>query len=207
MKPKGMTSQRTILFRRNVNRTNEEWAHFLEGYRGWLMDFDMEEFGDDWHTAEDIVSEIYLNIIREPLITNLRPVDSFRHTLLTLCKRKHRTVVKPWRSGLTEKLCVALRLTQHTQSDALLDIALGFADLVEADLMDKTRDGGRSFTTFSLDDLKRWRKLRAAGPDAKAKDVAKKIGVDKSLLSRSCKKVNEHVVARVKEIMKRKGFK
>ena len=38
MKSKGKTSQRTILFRRNINRDNEEWAHFLEGYRKWLMD-------------------------------------------------------------------------------------------------------------------------------------------------------------------------
>ena len=46
MNRKGKTSQRTILFRRNVNRDNEEWAHFLEGYRKWLMDWDMLEFGD-----------------------------------------------------------------------------------------------------------------------------------------------------------------
>ena len=32
MKRKGRTSQRTILFRQNVNRDNEEWAHFLEGF-------------------------------------------------------------------------------------------------------------------------------------------------------------------------------
>ena len=36
MKSKGKTSQRTILFRQNINRDNEEWAHFLEGYREWL---------------------------------------------------------------------------------------------------------------------------------------------------------------------------
>ena len=53
MKRKGKTSQRTILFRQNVNRDNEEWAHFLEGYREWLMDWDMTTYGDDWHTAED----------------------------------------------------------------------------------------------------------------------------------------------------------
>ena len=51
MKRNGRTSQRTILFRRNVNRNNEEWAHFLEGYREWLMEWDMLEYGDDWHTA------------------------------------------------------------------------------------------------------------------------------------------------------------
>ena len=39
MERKGKTSQRTILFRQNVNRDNEEWAHFLEGYRKWLMDW------------------------------------------------------------------------------------------------------------------------------------------------------------------------
>ena len=47
MKRKGRTSQRTILFRRNVNRDNEEWAHFLEGYREWLMEWDMLEYGDE----------------------------------------------------------------------------------------------------------------------------------------------------------------
>ena len=43
MKSKGKTSQRTILFRQNIDRDNEEWAHFLEGYRKWLMDWDMLE--------------------------------------------------------------------------------------------------------------------------------------------------------------------
>ena len=47
MKRKGRTSQRTILFRRNVNRDNEGWAHFLEGYREWLMEWDMLEYGDE----------------------------------------------------------------------------------------------------------------------------------------------------------------
>ena len=27
------TSQRSLLFRQNVGRTEEEWAHFLDGYR------------------------------------------------------------------------------------------------------------------------------------------------------------------------------
>ena len=27
------TSQRSLLFRQNVGRTDEEWAHFLDGYR------------------------------------------------------------------------------------------------------------------------------------------------------------------------------
>ncbi|MBQ0031643.1 MAG: hypothetical protein KBT68_02450, partial [bacterium] len=124
MKRKGRTSQRTILFRRNVNRDNEEWAHFLEGYREWLMEWDMLEYGDDWHTAEDVVSEIFLGIIMEPLITTLRPNDSFRHTLIVLCKHAHRDLTKPWRKGLVEKLCGALRLTRRTRSDALLDSAL-----------------------------------------------------------------------------------
>ena len=95
MKSKGKTSQRTILFRQNIDRDNEEWAHFLEGYRKWLMDWDMLEYGDDWHTAEDIASEIFLGIILEPLITNLRPDDSFRHTLIVLCKHAHREFTKP----------------------------------------------------------------------------------------------------------------
>ena len=47
MKRKGKTSQRTILFRQNVNRDNEEWAHFLEGYREWLMDWDMTTYVND----------------------------------------------------------------------------------------------------------------------------------------------------------------
>ena len=37
------TSQRSLLFRQNVGRTEEEWAHFLDGYRqarfhfGWRL--------------------------------------------------------------------------------------------------------------------------------------------------------------------------
>ena len=27
------TSQRSLLFRQNVNRTEAEWVHFLDGYR------------------------------------------------------------------------------------------------------------------------------------------------------------------------------
>ena len=75
------TSQRSLLFRQNVNRTEAEWVHFLDGYRKALIEFDMKKFGDDWHTAEDIVEEIFLNIVREPRITALRPQDSFRHVL------------------------------------------------------------------------------------------------------------------------------
>ena len=63
------TSQRSLLFRQNVNRTEAEWVHFLDGYRDALIEFDMKKFGDDWHTAEDIVEEIFLNIVREPRIT------------------------------------------------------------------------------------------------------------------------------------------
>ena len=62
MKRKDRTSKRTLLFRQNINRDNEAWAHFLEGYRKWLMEWDMLEYGDDWHTAEDIVSEIFVGI-------------------------------------------------------------------------------------------------------------------------------------------------
>ena len=214
MKSKGKTSQRTILFRQNINRDNGEWAHFLEGYRKWLMDWDMLEYGDDWHTAEDIVSEIFLGIILEPLITNLRPDDSFRHTLIVLCKHAHREFTKPWRKGLVEKLCAALRLSRRTRSDAVIDAALGLIELVEADLLDRTRDGTRAFKTFSKEDLKRWRMLREAEEKvvkdkvkAKAREVAKKTNVTPSTFSKSIKKVNEYVVEYVKEIMKRRGIR
>ena len=212
MKSKGKTSQRTILFRQNIDRDNEAWAHFLEGYRKWLMDWDMLEYGDDWHTAEDIVSEIFLGIILEPLITNLRPDDSFRHTLIVLCKHAHREFTKPWRKGLVEKLCAALRLSRRTRSDAVIDAALGLIELVEADLLDRTRDGTRAFKTFSKEDLKRWRMLREAEEKAvkdkvkaKAREVAKKTNVTPSTFSKSIKKVNEFVVEYVKETMKRRG--
>ena len=56
------TSQRSLLFRQNVNRTEAEWVYFLDGYRKALIEFDMKKFGDDWHTAEDIVEEIFLNM-------------------------------------------------------------------------------------------------------------------------------------------------
>ena len=42
------TSQRSLLFRQNVNRTEAEWVHFLDGYRKALIEFDMKKFGDDW---------------------------------------------------------------------------------------------------------------------------------------------------------------
>ena len=84
--------------------------------------------------------------------------------------------------------------------------------------MDRTRDGKRAFKTFSKEDLKRWRTLREAEAkvevkvDAKAKakvkakEVAKKMGVSLSAFSKSCKKVNEFVVERVKEILRRRGI-
>ena len=105
------TSQRSLLFRKNVGRTEEEWAHFLDGYRDALIEFDMKKFGDDWHTAEDIVEEIFVDIVREPLITAMRPQDSFRHVLINMCKQKHKSFTKPWRRRLAERLCVALSLT------------------------------------------------------------------------------------------------
>ena len=41
------TSQRSLLFRQNVNRTEAEWVHFLDGYRKSLIEFDMKKFGDE----------------------------------------------------------------------------------------------------------------------------------------------------------------
>ena len=35
------TSQRSLLFRQNVNRTEAEWVHFLDGYRQALIEFDI----------------------------------------------------------------------------------------------------------------------------------------------------------------------
>ena len=134
------TSQRSLLFRQNVNRTEAEWVHFLDGYRKALIEFDMKKFGDDWHTAEDIVEEIFLNIVREPRITALRPQDSFRHVLINMCMQKHKSFTKPWRRRLAERLSVALCLTMRTQDDARREIAAGFLDLVLADLADATRD-------------------------------------------------------------------
>ena len=122
------TSQRSLLFRQNVNRTEEEWVHFLDGYRKALIEFDMKKFGDDWHTAEDIVEEIFLNIVREPRITALRPQDSFRHVLINMCMQKHKSITKPWRRRLAERLSVALCLTMRTQDDARREIAATYAD-------------------------------------------------------------------------------
>ena len=119
------TSQRSLLFRQNVNRTEAEWVHFLDGYRKALIEFDMKKFGDDWHTAEDLVEEIFLNIVREPRITALRPQDSFRHVLINMCMQKHKSFTKPWRRRLAERLSVALCLTMRTQDDARREIAAG----------------------------------------------------------------------------------
>ena len=119
------TSQRSLLFRQNVNRTEEEWVHFLDGYRKALIEFDMKKFGDDWHTAEDIVEEIFVDIVREPRITALRPQDSFRHVLINMCMQKHKSFTKPWRRRLAERLSVALCLTMRTQDDARREIAAG----------------------------------------------------------------------------------
>ena len=41
------TSQRSLLFRQNVNRTEAEWVHFLDGYRQALIEFDMKRTGVD----------------------------------------------------------------------------------------------------------------------------------------------------------------
>ena len=85
-----------------MNRTEAEWVHFLDGYRKALIEFDMKKFGDDWHTAEDIVEEIFLNIVREPRMTALRPQDSLRHVLINMCMQKHKSFTKPWRKRLAE---------------------------------------------------------------------------------------------------------
>ena len=41
------TSQRSLLFRQNVNRTEAEWVHFLDGYKKALIEFDMNKGDDD----------------------------------------------------------------------------------------------------------------------------------------------------------------
>ena len=40
------TSQRSLLFRQNVNRTEEEWVNFFDGYRKALIEFDMKKLGE-----------------------------------------------------------------------------------------------------------------------------------------------------------------
>ena len=71
------TSQRSLLFRQNVGRTEEEWAHFLDGYRqarfhfGWrLLLGGAEEAGmKDWrgHAAGDD-ADLFATCLRFPLI-------------------------------------------------------------------------------------------------------------------------------------------
>ena len=46
------TSQRSLLFRQNVNRTEAEWVHFLDGYRKALIEFDHFMIGDIRHIHE-----------------------------------------------------------------------------------------------------------------------------------------------------------
>ena len=48
------TSQRSLLFRQNVNRTEAEWVHFLDGYRQALIEFDMKKFTAAQVSAEPI---------------------------------------------------------------------------------------------------------------------------------------------------------
>jgi len=47
------TSQRSLLFRQNVNRTEAEWVHFLDGCRKALIEFDMKKFGDGLGEADE----------------------------------------------------------------------------------------------------------------------------------------------------------
>lgn len=200
------TTQKTLLFRQNLNRTNAEWARWLDNYFDDLVNWDMKEFGDDWHTAQDIVAEICLDIIRDPLVTNQRPDDTFRHTLITLCKHKHSAVTKPWRKSLMPKVGAALLAPVRSSSDPLTDATIGFMMLVVNDLMDKSLDAGRPYLTFSSTDLTRWRRWIASGIDARQTDIAKALHISESLLSHSIKKVNGHVVSTVSEIMTRRGF-
>ena len=200
------TTKRTVLFRQNVNRTNAEWARFLENYRDDLIALDQHLFGDDWHTAEDVVYEIFLEIIRNPHITNLRPQDTFRHTLIVLLKQKHRSVTKPWRKALMQKMATWLHLMRPERDDPRYEAALGYADLVVANLMDESQDGGRPYKTYTLKDLERWRCRQAAEPDATGASVAREQRISEATLSASCKKVNDDIAATVREIMSKRGL-
>ena len=82
MTRKGKTSQRTILFRQNVNRDNEEWAHFLEGYREWLMDWDMTTLRNERR-----------GVFTAPFISHKR----LRGRLLSRGYRRRRRVRRPRR--------------------------------------------------------------------------------------------------------------
>ena len=201
------TTNRTILFRQNVNRSNEAWAKFLKDYKDALIAWDMKEFGDDIHTAEDIVMEIYLNIIVDPVITNLVPDQSFRSTLIFLCKKKHSSVTKPWRNGLKRKLAEWQIISRPSPGDIYLETKLGVGQLVINDLLNREKDGSRSYLTFSPTNLRHWRKMWEAGADAKNQDVAKSLKISGSVLSKSCAKVNDFIVSTTDEILKRRGFK
>ena len=56
------TSQRSLLFRQNVNRTEEEWVHFLDGYRKALIEFDMKKFGDGGEDSDGFTIPITLRV-------------------------------------------------------------------------------------------------------------------------------------------------
>ena len=200
------TTSRTILFRQNVNRSNEAWAKFLKDYKDALVAWDRKEFGDDAHTAEDIVMEIFLNIIVDPVITNLEPDESFRSTLIHLCKKKHSSVTKPWRNGLKRKLAEWHIISHASSGDIYQETKLGVGQLVINDLLNRAKDGCRDFLTFSPTNLKHWRKMWEAGADAKCQDVAKSLKVSGSVLSKSCSKVNAYIVSTTEEILKRRGF-
>ena len=56
------TSQRSLLFRQNVNRTEAEWVHFLDGYRKALIEFDMKKFGDGGDDSDGFTIPITLRV-------------------------------------------------------------------------------------------------------------------------------------------------
>lgn len=204
-----ITTTRTILFRQNINRTNAEWARFLENYRDDLIAWDQKEFGDDYHTAEDVVYEIFLEIIRNPYVTNLRPQDSFRHTLITLCKHKHRSVTKPWRKALMRKVATWMSLNRPDPKGPLYEMVVEWGKLVVANLMDKEQDAGRSYKTYSLKDLERWRIRQEADPNATNKSLAQHLArpISESVFSTSCRKLDDEVAAQVRAIMSRQGLR
>ena len=173
------------------------------GGSGFLVGIEKD---GDWHTAEDVVYEIFLEIIRNPHITNLRPQDTFRHTLIVLLKQKHRSVTKPWRKALMQKMATWLHLMRPERDDPRYEAALGYADLVVANLMDESQDGGRPYKTYTLKDLERWRCRQAAEPDATGASVAREQRISEATLSASCKKVNDDIAATVREIMSKRGL-
>lgn len=200
------TTRKTLLFRQNVNRTNAEWARFLENYREDLIRWLMGEFGIDWHTAEDVVSEIFLAIIRNPVILNLRPDDSFRHTLIVLCRQKYTKVAKPWRRKLLEKVCSALRLLGMKRNTPLEEVALGYVDLVTKDLLDESKDNARSYVDYSPKDLERWRARWNAAPGVTPEGLARTETekITASTFRKSCSKVDDAIAETVKKILERK---